>query len=423
MAAETGAFYGRLTSLFSYGPGNNPDSWEKTALEALERGVKEVYEIEKIGGEDHLRLMRPFVTEQSCLKCHAWQGYKVGDIAGGIGVLVDMKPFYALLATGEKRLLLIHLIVWLFFLVLIAWGGKRLQGAHADIRDSEHRFRELFDNMKSGVAVYEARDGGEDFFIKDFNRAAEKIDRVSKADVVGKTILQIFPVIKEFYLFDVLQHVWRDGVPRHNEVSQYKDGRIERWKENYLYKLPSGEVVAIYDDVTEMKKKEEEIRTLSITDPLTALYNRRGFMALANQQIKAADRTKKKMSLLFVDLDGLKQINDTLGHEEGDRALMSAATILKTTFRESDILSRMGGDEFAALAVDAAENPQIVVNRLVSQIALYNALPDRRYEISMSIGTAVYDPQAPYSLDGLISRADTLMYEQKKKKLTQETAP
>jgi diguanylate cyclase (GGDEF)-like protein len=122
------------------------------------------------------------------------------------------------------------------------------------------------------------------------------------------------------------------------------------------------------------------------------------------------------MSLLFIDIDGLKPINDTWGHEEGDRALVSAATILKQTFRESDIMARIGGDEFAVLAVDAAETPGIVVKRLAGQIALHNALPDRRYEIFMSIGTAVYDPQAPCSLDDLISRADTLMYEQKKMK-------
>ena len=139
-------------------------------------------------------------------------------------------------------------------------------------------------------------------------------------------------------------------------------------------------------------------------------------MTLADQQIKAATRTNKKMSLLFIDIDGLKRINDTLGHEEGDRALVSAANVLKQTFRESDIMARMGGDEFAVLAVDAAENPEIVLKRLAEQIGLHNAVPDRLYEISMSIGAAVYDPKAPCSLDDMISRADTLMYEQKKMK-------
>lgn len=284
------------------------------------------------------------------------------------------------------------------------------------INHSENRFRELFNNMKSCMAVYEAIDGGKDFVFRDFNRAAENTEQISKADVVGKSVLQVFPGVKEFGLFEIFQSVWKDGIPRHHPVSQYKDGRIEGWKENYVYKLPSGEVVAIYDDVTENKKREEEIRILVVTDPLTGLYNRRGFMALAEQQIKAATRTNKKMSLLFIDIDDMKRINDTWGHEEGDRALVSATTVLKKTFRESDILARMGGDEFAVLAVDAAENPEIVLGRLAEQIGLHNAVPDHLYEISMSIGMAVYDPQVPCSLDNLISRADTLMYEQKKMK-------
>lgn len=282
------------------------------------------------------------------------------------------------------------------------------------INHSENRFRELFNNMKSCVAVYEAIDGGKDFVFRDFNRAAENSEQISKADVVGKSVLQVFPGVKEFGLFEIFQSVWKDGIPRHHPVSQYKDGRIEGWKENYVYKLPSGEVVAIYDDVTENKKREEEIRILVVTDPLTGLYNRRGFMALAEQQIKTATRTNKKMSLLFIDIDDMKRINDTWGHEEGDRALVSATTVLKKTFRESDILARMGGDEFAVLAVDAAENPEIVLGRLAEQIGLHNAVPDHLYEISMSIGMAVYDPQVPCSLDDLISRADTRMYEQKK---------
>ena len=89
---------------------------------------------------------------------------------------------------------------------------------------------------------------------------------------------------------------------------------------------------------------------------------------------------------------------------------------LKQTVRESDIMARMGGDEFAVLAVDAAENPEIVLKRLAEQIVLHNAVPDRLYEISMSIGATVYDPKAPCSLDDMIFRADTLMYEQKKMK-------
>ena len=176
-------------------------------------------------------------------------------------------------------------------------------------------------------------------------------------------------------------------------------------------------MVAIYDDVTEQKKLEEEIRVLSITDPLTGLFNRRGFIALAEQQMKTANRTHKKLLLFFIDLDGMKAVNDTWGHEEGDRLLVNAANLLKQTFRESDILARIGGDEFTVLAAVISETPEIVLARFNHRISRHNALPDQRYEISMSIGISVYDPATHCSLDELMSRADSLMYAQKKEKV------
>ena len=103
------------------------------------------------------------------------------------------------------------------------------------------------------------------------------------------------------------------------------------------------------------EKLEEELLSLSITDPLTGLHNRRGFLSLAEQQLKLSDRNKRGMQLYFADLDGLKWINDTLGHEEGDKALIEAATVFKETFRTSDIIARLGGDEYAALAIDITE--------------------------------------------------------------------
>jgi len=163
------------------------------------------------------------------------------------------------------------------------------------------------------------------------------------------------------------------------------------------------------------RQAEEEIRTLSITDQLTGLHNRRGFITFADQQLKLSDRTKRGMLLFFADLDEMKWINDTFGHEEGDRALMEAAAILKETFRAVDIVARMGGDEFAILAIDSTEvNSEIFSTRLQERIDAHNQQENRRYRLSLSVGCACYDPENPCSLDELIVRADRLMYENKR---------
>jgi len=134
------------------------------------------------------------------------------------------------------------------------------QRSEQAIRESELRYRELFERMSSGVAVYRAVDDGEDFVFVDFNRAAERINKATKADVLGERITQWFPGVEEYGLLDVLRQVWQTGRPQRHPVSFYKDDRVAGWRENFVYRLPSGEVVAIHDDVTKRKQAEEMLR-------------------------------------------------------------------------------------------------------------------------------------------------------------------
>ncbi|MBL7178350.1 MAG: PAS domain S-box protein [Desulfobacteraceae bacterium] len=126
-----------------------------------------------------------------------------------------------------------------------------------DIKSSEARFRELFNNMSSGVGFYEARDDGNDFIIKDYNRAGELISKVNRENIVGRSVLEVFPGIKKLGLFQVLQRAWKTGEPEYHPVSLYQDDYLSHWAENYVYKLPSGEIVAVFDDVTDRKQAEE----------------------------------------------------------------------------------------------------------------------------------------------------------------------
>jgi len=181
--------------------------------------------------------------------------------------------------------------------------------------------------------------------------------------------------------------------------------------------LATGEHIISCEDITEQKSLEEHLQSMSITDELTGLYNRRGFITLAEQQLKIADRTKKGILLFFIDMDKMKQINDVLGHRAGDMALKETASLLKEVFRESDIIARIGGDEFAVLALDATvATRDVLVRRLDNILYRYNKKYGRSYELSLSVGIAYYDPSEPLSLDELMSIADTMMYEEKRKK-------
>jgi len=133
---------------------------------------------------------------------------------------------------------------------------------HAEraLRESETRFRELFGSIRSGVAVFEAVDEGEDFLIRDLNPAAEQIEGRSKDQILGRRVTEAFPAIRHIGLLEVFRQVWRTGTAAHHPAAYYDDGRIRGWRENYVYKLPSGEVVAVYDDVTEQKQAEERLR-------------------------------------------------------------------------------------------------------------------------------------------------------------------
>lgn len=132
---------------------------------------------------------------------------------------------------------------------------------------------------------------------------------------------------------------------------------------------------------------------------------------VAEQQLRVSERTHKGAVLVFADLDGLTQINDTLGHLRGDEALIEAAEIFREAFRGSDIIARMGGDEFAILALDASESlPERLIDRLQECIAAHNARGERDYTISVSVGIVPIDPRLHRPLFDWMSRADALMY-------------
>ena len=165
--------------------------------------------------------------------------------------------------------------------------------------------------------------------------------------------------------------------------------------------------------IAQLETAREEAQRLTLIDDLTGLYNRRGFFTLSEQQWKLADRKKKKLVLIYCDLDNLKEINDNQGHRKGDQALITVAEVLKSTFRDSDIIARMGGDEFAVLGIEAETNGERMIYRLDKMLELYSSSQDFHQPLSLSSGYAHYDPEKPNSIEDVLGEADSRMYEKK----------
>lgn len=423
-ASESGAL-GHLASLKPLYQGNAADPWESKALRAFERGTMEVSSLEPLNGQPYLRLMRPLSVEKACLKCHATRGYREGDVLGGISVSVPMTPLLAIARPQKWTLVGAHGFLWLLGLVGIgagAWGMKqriseRLRVEEA-LQQSEERYRTMIHNLPLGL--YRRTPGPQGRFVMVNPAHARIFGYESVEEFLGTTVSDRYVDPAECKAFSgrliaegsvsrvALRLKKKDGTPIWGAVS----ARVVRG--------PTGEIEffdGAIEDITELHRAEQALRTLSLMDDLTGLDNRRGFLLLAEQQLKLADRTKKGLLLVFCGLDGLKSTNDNLGHAEGDQVLIATAQVLKSTFRESDIIGRIAGDEFAVLAVEASSaGPEALAARLQESVEAFNAKGHRPWKLSLSVGIARYDPESPCSLDALLSRADSLMYEHKRSK-------
>jgi diguanylate cyclase (GGDEF)-like protein len=170
----------------------------------------------------------------------------------------------------------------------------------------------------------------------------------------------------------------------------------------------------VRDRTAELEKANEEIRRLSVTDELTGLTNRRGFYLLAEQELRAAHRLGHNCSLAYLDVDGLKRVNDEHGHDVGDTLIEDVADVLRATLRESDILARIGGDEFCVLSIEIGSDPSMLRQRLVEAFGRFNERSTRPYLLSASIGLVQVPATEIADVDQLLALADELMYVEKR---------
>ncbi len=287
--------------------------------------------------------------------------------------------------------------------------------AEGKIRRGQEEWEQTFDAIPDMVAVID-----DNHIITKANRAMAEKMGIAREEIIGKFCHTVFHGMKKpppYCPYDMADTTGRE---------YYEEIFEERLQGYFLISVtpigsPEGAVkgfVQVCRDISERKKMEERLREAAITDALTGLLNRRGFFALAEQQLRAAGRNRKGLLLLYLDIDNMKEINDRFSHKEGDQALMDTAALLKSTFRESDIIGRMGGDEFAVLLTDPSGPgiERVICGHVQGQLRHHNAQGGRPYPLSLSMGTAYYDPERPCDIADLLTASDAMMYREKKRR-------
>lgn len=292
--------------------------------------------------------------------------------------------------------------------------SERLE-VEKSLAESEEKYRSLVESTDDSIYLVDR--SANYIFI---NQKHQERLELTNEDYHGRPYAEFHSPEQSGWFRKTTEDIFKTGSPSHYEYQSERD------EKHFLQTMSpvrdeSGEITAvsvISKNITHLKHLEEELRVLSLTDELTGLYNRRGFLTLAEQQLRMAARLNKGVHLLYIDLDGLKRINDTLGHKEGDRALVKLGELLKVTYRESDIIARIGGDEFAVFPVESPDGDiESVSRRLQGNIEQSNEKDNSKFDISVSTGMAYYDPDSPVSLEELLLKADNSMYKQKKTKL------
>lgn len=567
VVAELSQLRLHLTSLKPLNPNNEPDTWERSQLEKFERGVGEVSELVGQGSEAVFRFIAPLRVQQPCLKCHEHQGYRLGDIRGGVSVSFAAAPLLAPETVQLRNIGLTHLAVWLLLsgLTLFALSSFRrqmlaLETAKAQTESLvERRTAEL----RAEVAERQQAEAQLRLFIESSGEgiigmnlqglctlvnpeALRRLGMTQPEELLGRPLHELihhsyadgrvhpvdecalhatlrsgrvvhddsdvfwrpdgscFPVEYRSHplyndgrllgavvtfsditarkqaetqlrkLSSAVEHspasaiitdsegnieyvnprfvemtgylpeevigqnprIWQSGITPlktyqrlwatikggevwHGEVlNKAKDGHLF-WENARIspIKNDDGEIthfVAVKEDITERKAQEEIIWRQAHYDGLTGLPNRELFAMRLEQALNQADLSEAQAGLLYIDLDGFKQVNDSFGHAAGDTLLREAARRLLTCVRDSDTVARLGGDEFAMVLaqVHGVSGAQVVAQKVLQVLMQPFQLQEQGVTLSASVGIVLY-PDDGDTADALLRHADTAMYRAK----------
>ena len=411
-----------LTSLKLFNPNNAPDEWERKALLSFEQGSPEALETDLINAQPYLRLMLPLKIQTGCLKCHDQQGYKEGDIRGGIGASVPLNPFVAAGQNQRNELTWSHGLIWLIGLLGIVVVYRREQSTTAQ-RISTHaellKLSQAVEQSPNAIIITNLAADieyvNQSFIHQTGYKREEVLGKNPRILHSGKTPPQTFVAL--------WAHLTQGKTWEGEIINKRKDGTeyIEWVKISPM--LGTNGLIAHYlavkEDITERKAAEEKIHTLAYYDELTHLPNRRLMMDRLQQTAAASTHAKQSGALLFVDLDHFKTINETKGYDIGDLLLLEVSRRLSANVREGETVARLGSDEFIVILAaldsspqEAAAQARQLAEKLQVSLSQPYQLNQYIHSITPSIGIVIFHGNQ-HDWEELLKHAEVAMHEAK----------
>lgn len=346
----------------------------------------------------------------------------IPTLIGWLSVMGQDRGFYDTgfgSAMSSLTLVVLMLTTVLIYSRTMHRADENRRAAEAELAEQEMRYRELFDYSQGLICIHDLEGR-----LTTVNRASLQLLGYGQDEMLGRNLREFVPAERhpqfDAYLRKVTNEGLADGLlelksksGKHVVLRYYNVLATEEGKEPY--------VLGHAQDVTELLHAQQQLQELSLKDELTGLFNRRGFLTMAEHQLKLEKHsgTARGLTLMFADMDGLKAINDTYGHEAGSHAIKTLGRLISSVVRNADLVARWGGDEFVVLSVGAQdENAQLMVDRILERIDEHNAESREPYLIGCSIGIAPIDENC--SLDETIAKADEAMYAEKKRRKAAE---
>ncbi|SEH07688.1 diguanylate cyclase [Candidatus Venteria ishoeyi] len=432
---------GRITSLEPLNPINTPDSWEIEALKQFSQGVEDVSEVTSIGGKPFLRYMQAFYTKKKCLKCHGHQGYRVGNVQGGVGVAIPLEPYIKIKNDTLKILIYSHGILWLFGLFCILLINRYVKRQI----DTQNRIRSDLASQKEQLdLVLEGTQLG----LWDWNLVTNYVVFDERwAKILGYELSEI-----EFTLNSWESRVHPDDLAScYQDIQSYIDGKTSFYSNihrmmhkdgKWRYILDRGKIVerdinnkpirftGTHTDITKLKETENTLQEKSseleqvnkilskqaMIDGLTNVNNRRAFDQRIKEEWERCHRNQTGFSVLMADIDYFKKYNDTYGHLGGDNCLKYVADALnKVASRTNDFVARYGGEEFIMILPGTGlEQAMIVAEKArnaIESLDIQHASSDCADVVTISVGVVACTQCSNINhYMSLISLADKALY-------------